>query len=146
LWAKPTLCIALIGSVLGLGPAYSAGNPVEARQRIQAIDTELKQVEQGMSDSVRELRENNKLLETASDQLEKEDAGFRQLKQELKDLEKRVDEVKKEMDRRVAAVDRFAGYYQAYHQALMRIESLRLQERKLSAEKSVLLTKIEKPE
>jgi chromosome segregation ATPase len=145
-WAKPVLAMMLIWMGVGLGSAESAGNPAEARKRIQAIDVELKQVEQGMTETVRELRENNKRLETASEQLEKEDAGFRQLKQELKDLEKRVDEVKKELDRRVAAVDRFAGYYEAYHQALVRIEALRLQERRLSAERSVLLTKIEKQE
>ncbi len=145
-WARPALAIALVWMFVGIGPAGAAGNPDDARKRIQVIDAELKQVEQGMTDSVRQLRENNSLLETASDQLEKEDAGFRQLKQELKDLEKRVDEVKKEMDRRVAAVDRFAGYYAAYHQALVRIESLRLQERRLSAERSVLLSRIDKKE
>lgn len=141
-----------LGTVLmGLAVGWSLaapppGNPAEGRRRVQEIDAELKQVEQGMSDTVRELRETNKLLESASDKLEAEDAAFRQLKQELKDLEKRSEEIRKELDRRVAAVDRFSGYYETYRQALLRIEALRLQERRLSAERSVLMGKIEKKE
>jgi len=124
----------------------TAGDPGVGIQRVEAIDRELKQVAQGMDEAIRTLRERGKVLETASEQLEKEDAGFRKLKQELQEIEKRAGEIKKELDRRVASVDRFAGHYDAYQKALERIETLRVQERRLSAERMVLLEKIQPKE
>jgi len=124
-------------------PSARAADPAAARSA--AIDARLVKLAASKDTILKGLRAKIEDIETIKNDLETKDADCRRIRQRLRELGAETEALKREMEKRLASVSRYASLTAAYAKSMEELQGLRETESQLLNEKQVLEGKTTQP-